>query len=236
MRRKTVVKGMMAGAVVALTARGSEKPGSKTGRPIVRIPNGRNRIALTFDDGPKRGITAELLEILEKRGAKCTFFEIGKNIRKAPELSRLTSEKGHRVGDHSMTHPHLPTLETREEIEREIVGQLDLVERTIGRRPTSFRAPYLDFDERVWDVLKANGLLAYNAAVYADFKGDPNTLDDPAVASAHVADRAGKVRSGDVILMHERPYTLIYLDEFVRRLQDRGFELVTVETLAASAD
>jgi peptidoglycan-N-acetylglucosamine deacetylase len=62
-------------------------------------------IYLTFDDGPHPEITSFVLELLDKAGMKGTFFCIGENVERYPETFNLITEKGHRVGNHTHTHP-----------------------------------------------------------------------------------------------------------------------------------
>lgn len=68
------------------------------------IPNTENKIYLTFDDGPTPEITEWVLQELEKHNAKATFFCIGNNIQKHPEIVEKLLEKGHSVGNHTFNH------------------------------------------------------------------------------------------------------------------------------------
>jgi peptidoglycan-N-acetylglucosamine deacetylase len=68
------------------------------------IPNNENKIYLTFDDGPTPEVTKWVLEILEKENIKATFFCIGKNIEKHPEIFKKTIEAGHVIGNHTFNH------------------------------------------------------------------------------------------------------------------------------------
>ena len=74
-------------------------------RFIARIKRS-NCICLTFDDGPNPESTPELLSLLDELGVHATFFLIGKNIEKHPDLFREIVKHGHEVGDHSYRHIH----------------------------------------------------------------------------------------------------------------------------------
>ena len=65
---------------------------------------------LTFDDGPHATHTAHILKVLEKRAIRGTFFFIGKHALAEPGLVKDAFEAGHRIGNHSFTHPDLRTL------------------------------------------------------------------------------------------------------------------------------
>lgn len=198
-----------------------------------KIPNTGKMIALTFDDGPSE-YTAPILDILEKHQVKATFFQIGRKMKANPLLAKQVVGKGHEIGNHSMTHPKLPELETAAEIREEIVGFQLLAKSTTNQEPKVFRAPFLKFDDRVWSILDELGLPAFNASVYADYKGKDD-LNRPAVASAHAEAVVAKVNSGAIILMHEREITLHYLSEVIRQLKEAGFTFCTVSELQAAA-
>lgn len=69
------------------------------------VQNGSNEIYLTFDDGPDPEVTPLILEILERNNVKATFFCLGKNVEKYPEIFTKIREKDHAVGNHSYNHP-----------------------------------------------------------------------------------------------------------------------------------
>lgn len=71
---------------------------------IWEIPNSENKIYLTFDDGPTPEITEWTLQQLKKYNAKATFFCIGDNIRKYPEIFKKVIEEGHSIGNHTFNH------------------------------------------------------------------------------------------------------------------------------------
>jgi len=71
---------------------------------IWKGPSLEQKIMLTFDDGPVPGITDWVLEELEKRGMKATFFMVGDNARKHPALARAVVAAGHQVGNHTCHH------------------------------------------------------------------------------------------------------------------------------------
>ena len=71
---------------------------------IWRIPGKEKCVYLTFDDGPIPGITPWVLDVLEKYDIKATFFCVGDNVRKYPEVFKMILERGHRVGNHTFNH------------------------------------------------------------------------------------------------------------------------------------
>lgn len=69
-----------------------------------KLPGDNNEIYLTFDDGPHPTVTPFVLDLLKQYQVKATFFCIGKNVRKYPDLYRRILDEGHRVGNHTMAH------------------------------------------------------------------------------------------------------------------------------------
>ena len=70
--------------------------------------------ALTFDDGPTPEYTPRVLDILERHGAKGTFFMIGSNAAAYPEIVRRVAEAGHAIANHTWDHPAFPSIPDRE--------------------------------------------------------------------------------------------------------------------------
>ena len=107
---------------------------------IWRGPKGRNRIALTFDDGPSES-TPALLEILKQHNAKATFFVCGHNAARLPEVLKAIAAGGHEIGNHTWSHPRLDfagPAKMRDEIGR----TQEIIRKVTGITPTLFRAPF----------------------------------------------------------------------------------------------
>ena len=71
---------------------------------IWRIPAKKKCVYLTFDDGPIPEVTPWVLDILDKYGVKATFFWVGDNVRKHPDIYQMVLDRGHRVGNHTFNH------------------------------------------------------------------------------------------------------------------------------------
>ncbi|MEZ5400941.1 MAG: polysaccharide deacetylase family protein [Bryobacteraceae bacterium] len=105
-----------------------------------RGDQGRRSIALSFDDGPSES-TAELVALLAGFGVPATFFQVGANARRLPELAKAVSAAGHEIGNHTDTHPRL-WLRSPAFIRAEIAGAQDTLSTIHGAAPRLFRAPY----------------------------------------------------------------------------------------------
>jgi len=71
-------------------------------------------VALTFDDGPHPDFTPKILEILKRHQARATFFMLGKNAQKHPDIVNNVALGGHAIGNHSWDHPSFPLIGSRE--------------------------------------------------------------------------------------------------------------------------
>ena len=100
-------------AASGIFAWGAVAPAAQLFGPTIRRTGDAATIALTFDDGPNPAITPELLDLLERYGAKATFFLIGERVRAFPALAREIAVRGHAIGNHTETHRALTLLSAR---------------------------------------------------------------------------------------------------------------------------
>lgn len=136
------------GAVVAdhalLTALGLTPRSQLLGPNWTRLPAAaaaRGEIALTLDDGPDPRITPRVLELLEERGARATFFCIGERVQRHADLTREMARRGHAVENHSQRHLHRFSLLGPRGLLAEIERAQDTIGITTGQQPLFFRAP-----------------------------------------------------------------------------------------------
>jgi len=71
---------------------------------VWKIPNDKKTVYLTFDDGPTEKVTRKILEVLKNENVKASFFCVGKNVEKYPDLFTCIKEEGHAIGNHTNTH------------------------------------------------------------------------------------------------------------------------------------
>ncbi len=98
-------------------------------------------VSITFDDGPNEPYTSQILDILKEFNIRATFFIIGKNVERFPGVVKREVEEGHEIGNHGYDHEVLP-LKSPRYIRDQIRRTSDLIERVVGMRPKSFRAPH----------------------------------------------------------------------------------------------
>lgn len=101
----------------------------------------RNEIALTIDDGPDPVVTPQVLDLLDRYAAQATFFCIGEQAARYPDLCREIVRRGHAVENHSQHHRHHFSLMGPRAMAREIQAAQDTLTAITGQRPLFFRAP-----------------------------------------------------------------------------------------------
>lgn len=183
------------------------------------------RVALTFDDGPRRGHTSEVLDILWSKGAVATFFVLGQQVSANPTLVHRILEEGHEIGLHSHSHPDMSklTLLAQElETTRAWNALLDIVP---DYSPVFWRAPYGSLSGVDMAFPKSLGMTHMGWSVDSfDWKNPSSEL--------FLENILPRVRDGSVILMHEHtPATRQNLAVLIDHLAEMGASFRTVSTL-----
>lgn len=98
-------------------------------------------VALTFDDGPDRVLTPQLLSILRDANVRATFYLVGVRVSRWPEIVREMQNDGHEIGNHSWNHPNLTKLSPKN-IEMQIEQTDRILIEITGAAPRTIRPPY----------------------------------------------------------------------------------------------
>lgn len=181
-------------------------------------------VALTFDDGPSGRFTRALLQGLEERGVKATFLLCGYRMETYPQLTQQIFDSGHEIGLHGYTHNSMDQM-CRQEIDQEIRKTMDLLPN--GCQVQFLRPPGGKCNATTKAAAESNGLSLLCWSV------DPRdwATRDASAIEAQVID---KVRSGDVILLHDMSDSSVKAAlSIVDHLLAQGFRFVTVSQLAA---
>ncbi len=169
------------------------------GPTLSRLPEDavrRGEVALTFDDGPDPEVTPRVLDLLDQFDARGSFFCIGRRVAAHPEIVREIARRGHRVENHTWSHPHLfacyaPAAQ-RQEMDRAQEAIADAAGRppAFFRSPAGFRNPFLD--RELWAA--GLSLAAWTRRGYDTMESDPDR-----VAARLLCGLA----PGDVLLLHD---------------------------------
>lgn len=184
-------------------------------------------VALTFDDGP--GLrTMEILEALEKNGARATFFTCGVSLNRMDINTEAVLQKmkaiGCDVSNHTMEHKQLSTL-SKKEIKRQISGVNKILKKYTGEGGAQLRPPYGDGIHNK-KVIKNVGMpMIYWSIDTLDWKTKSKTKTVKAVMK--------NVQDGDIILMHDtHSWSVDAAIEIIPKLIKKGYQLVTVSEMA----
>jgi peptidoglycan/xylan/chitin deacetylase (PgdA/CDA1 family) len=219
---------LLFGAAAAVHGISNARCFALSGQSICRVDTQHKLIALTFDDGPTEQGVEHALSELGGRGAKATFFLIGREVDQRPHLVRRISEAGHEIANHSRSHRMLIGHEAAFYDQELRAAHASLV-RAGALPPTLFRPPY---GKKLWGLPAAVERQGYRM-IMVDVE-EPRTTDPRAYAKT-IVDEA---RPGSILLMH-----LMYrsnetarqaLPFVIEGLKERGFRLVTVSELLAS--
>lgn len=190
-----------------------------------QIPSHEKVVYLTFDDGPIPKVTPWVVDTLDKYGAKGTFFCVGDNIRKHPEVYQYVIDKGHQTGNH--TFNHLSGWNTDNNSYFSNISECaDLVNTGLFRppygrmKPSQFQFLSQEFDVVMWDVLSG------------DF--DPKLTIEECYENV-----VNNVQSGSIIVFHDslksEEKIRAVLPRVLHYLRENGYTCKGIEPYARSA-
>ncbi|MBL6874053.1 MAG: polysaccharide deacetylase family protein [Flavobacteriales bacterium] len=177
----------------------------------------QKKIWITFDDGPDEKVTPYLIDVLEKFGIKATFFIIGNQAKKYPELVKLIISNGHKIGNHSFSHLNGFSTNNNKYLE-DVEQAKKYIDSDIFRPPygkiTPFQIKKLkkDFKIIMWDIMSWD----FKENIYPN-KIYKNVIDN--------------VENGSIILFHNnlKSYNNLKnsLEIILEKLKDKGYQFST---------
>ncbi len=211
----------MAGAAPRGDARGVdhvyETPESPAGP-------GEPVVALTFDDGPHPTYTPQVLAVLARYGVRATFFELGREAERHPDLVRRVVAEGHVVANHTWDHADLRNLDDAE-FAFEIDHTSEVLQAVSGQRQVCARPPYGRSDPGVTSRLAARGLTS------VVWTADSRDFEKPGVGAIIDSALSG-LQPGGIILLHDgggnRDQTIAALPTIIERILAAGYRIVPI--------
>jgi peptidoglycan-N-acetylglucosamine deacetylase len=184
-------------------------------------------VALTFDDGPWPVHTQAVLHVLRRFHVRATFFMVGTQIERYPELVREVERQGHEIGNHTMHHPESPPM--ADMIDRRVAAELSDANALLGDdhvHPTVFRPPGGSYDDAVIEQARLQGMRTVLWSV------DPEDWKASRTRKDIVRSVLKHVRAGSIVLLHDgggdARHTIAALPDIIRGIRKRGFRFVTV--------
>jgi peptidoglycan/xylan/chitin deacetylase (PgdA/CDA1 family) len=206
---------------------------------VYRRGKDAGKVALTFDDGPHPIYTPILLDVLRRYQVKATFFLLGSNVERYPDIVAAIHRDGHQIGVHNYVHVSnwllTPGMVTRNQAD----ATAERIERITGTRPSYYRPP--------WGILNVFDLWLlrrrYRIILWSRMPRDWSSK----IGKSRLAKRLmGRVGGGDIVLLHDSgetygadsdapEYTLRALPPLIEKLSRQGIRCVRVDEMLDGA-
>lgn len=207
------------------------------GRVFFESSTTKKIVALTFDDGPYSPYTEQVLDVLKEYHVPATFFVVGQNAEKNPELVARIAREGHQLGNH--TYHHVDLLKgDRATVAAEVDRTSQVIKTITGTAPHILRPPHGFRDPAVMGMMEERGLKVVEWSVMS------RDWTNPGVEV--IVDRTvQKVKNGSIILLHDgdgialqasRMQTVEATRRIIQTLSAQGYIFVTVDEILKEAE
>ena len=181
----------------------------------------KKKIALTFDDGPHPKVTEQILAVLLQYNIKATFFVLGQNVEKYPQIVSQVAEQGHEIANHSWSHANFTKL-SGTQITAELNQTNEAIYQATGEYPNLYRPPYGATNANVRSQTSMEAMM-----------WSVDTMDwkhrTPEKTLAYVKEQ---VKDNGIILMHDiHSETADSLEAVINYLIEQDYEFVTASEL-----
>lgn len=213
---------------------------------VARYGSSRDKVAITFDDGPDPEWTPKILDVLKREQAPAAFFLIGIQADKFADITDRIYREGHEIGNHTFTHPDISNISKgfMRAVELNLTEQL--FASRLGIRTILFRPPYsIDAEPDTEDQVRPLETTQDMGYITIGDKIDPNDWRD---SPRHSADQivtdvvshlppcaAGDIRCGNIILLHDgggdREQTVLALPRIIAAVRAKGLQIVPLHQL-----
>jgi peptidoglycan/xylan/chitin deacetylase (PgdA/CDA1 family) len=184
-------------------------------------------IAITFDDGPHKTNTPQLLDTLKQRGIRATFFVVGQNATEYPDILKRIVAEGHELANHSYTHPVLASM-SPSAVHEQLEKTHQAVLSATGVSMKLLRPPYGAFSEP--QRRTAHGEFGYKTIIWSVDPLDWKHRDATRVQSEILS----HTQAGAIVLAHDiHKSTVDAMPDTLDKLTEKGFKFVTVSELLA---
>ena len=235
-KKKIVVAIFLIVGVISLSIIGTKAmivSNTVDNKPIFKVNTDKKEVAITFDiNWAENDYLYDILDILNKYNVKATFFIMGKWVN-YPEGNKekliKINDMGHEVGNHSYVHPSFSKIDESRMLE-ELTKTDSIIYETIGVKPTLFRFPSGDYNDKALKFVLEKG--------YKCIQWDCDSVDWKQSGEEVEYERImKKVTSGSIMLFHNNAkYTPSNLEKIILKLKEDGYEFVTVGQLIDCTD
>ena len=197
--------------------------------PVYNVETEEKVLSISFDAAWGSANTEGILDILDRYEVKTTFFLVGFWAEKYPELVAELVARGHEIGNHSATHPHMSQL-SQAQIREELKKTSDLVQSITGQPTTLFRPPYGEYNDAVVRVSREEG--------YECVQWNVDSLDWKNLGTENMIRQCTKsVHPGDIVLFHnDSKYILEALPTILEYYTQAGYKIIPISQLLLQGD
>ena len=184
---------------------------------------------LTFDAGYENGCTEKILDVLKKHQVPAAFFLVGNYMEKNADLVRRMVAEGHIVGNHTMHHPDMSKLQTKEAFSKELKDLESLFLEITGKElPKYYRPPQGIYSEKNLQMAKELGYkTVFWSLAYVDWNNDSQPTREQAFSKL-----LPRTHNGAVVLLHSTSLTNAeILDELLTRWKEQGYTFRSIDRL-----
>ncbi len=183
-----------------------------------KIKGEPNKLFITFDDGPIPEVTPAILDLLSKYNAKATFFMVGENVQRYPEIVKQVKTLGHEIGNHTFKHENGTKVSDREYY-KSILQADEYINSKL------FRPPYGRIRPRQILEIKKN----YQIVLWSVLSGDFDKKTSPEKCLNNVIKHA---KSGSIIVFHDslkaKENVLYALEGTLKHFANLGYEFLAI--------
>jgi len=206
---------------------------------IEQIGAAKNKIALSFDDGPDPQWTPKILDVLKEKNVSGTFFVIGDEANRYPGILKREYAEGHVIGNHTFTHPRFDEI-SHTQIKWELNLTQRLFESTLGIKSMLFRPPYgIDHQPEYAEEVAQLPLPQEMGYLIVGQQIDPNDWrqrDGKQIPAQEIVDNVLRQASkGNIVLFHDgggdRSQTVAALPRVIDTLRAKGYQIIAVPEL-----
>jgi len=197
--------------------------------PIYYVETPEKKVAFSFDASWGAEKTPRILEILDQHEIKTTFFVTSYWIEEYPEKVKEIVKKGHELGNHTSTHPHMSRL-SENEIRQEVLEVEEEISELTGFKTALFRPPFGDYNNTVISTLEEMD--------YQVIQWSIDSLDWKNLSKEAIIERVtGRDHRGAIVLFHnDGLYTPDALPDIIEYYQENGYEIIPVSQLVYEED
>lgn len=191
-------------------------------KTISRIKTNEKIVFLTFDDGPNKEATNDILDILRIKRIPACFFCIGTKMIVHWELTQRIHQEGHVIGIHTMNHQIKDTFVSSQKYTYELRHCMEIIKKITGYKPLLFRPPFGVSNPGISKVIKNFKLtcLGWNIRTY------DTQAKNKEILLSRIENR---LKPGAIILLHDLEITALALPEIIQIIHEKGYNILSLQ-------